>query len=256
MLLLPVLTFLAGLFIGSVAAYAAETIMAHRSWARPACPYCKTLYAGLQWSATFGLLFGAGRCPACGRPVRWQRAVGELLLAATWAVLVVRYGLTWRVALTGIAAVPLIMVTVTDLETRLIPNRIILPASGTLAVIGTLAGTAMPGLSFRWWTVPAGGALGFLVFWALVAGGTALFGEGALGVGDIKLAAYIGLAVGFPLIVEALVLAILFGFVGGVILIIVNRGNLRTYIPYGPFLVLGGLTTLLWGMEIATWFLR
>lgn len=254
--MLPLLIFLTGLVCGALAAHGAETVMARRPWARPACPYCKTPYAGLQWSATLGPLFGAGRCPACGRPVRWQRAVGELLLAATWTVLVVRYGLTWRAALSGIAAVPLIMVTVTDLETRLIPNRIILPACGALAVMGTLAGTAMPGLSFRWWTVLAGGAFGFLVFWALVAGGTALFGEGALGVGDIKLAAYIGLVVGFPLIVEALVLAILFGFVGGVILVIIHRGNLRIYIPYGPFLVLGGLTTLLWGMEIAAWFLR
>ncbi|OQA12138.1 MAG: Type IV leader peptidase family protein [Chloroflexi bacterium ADurb.Bin360] len=110
--------------------------------------------------------------------------------------------------------------------------------------------------SWTWWQSLAGGAVGLGVFWVLVVLGTLVWGEGALGYGDVKLAAYIGLVVGFPLIIEALVLTFVFGFVGAVLLLLSRKGSLRSFFPYGPFLVLGAVTTMLWGLEIVVWYLR
>lgn len=250
-----ILAVLAALVVGAGASLAAEIIMARRVWGKPRCPYCQEPYSPVRWSAVLSFLSGRRACDRCGQPLRWQRLAGELLLAALWGVLVARYGLSWRVALTMLAGVPLVMVLVTDLETRLIPNRIMLPAIGAMAALGIFLGPAVPGVgSWTWWQSLAGGVVGLGVFWVLVVLGTLVWGEGALGYGDVKLAAYIGLVVGFPLIIEALVLTFVAGFIGAVLLLLSRRGSLRSFFPYGPFLVLGAVTTMLWGIEIALWY--
>ena len=254
--MIPLLMSVAGLLVGALAAHVAETIMARRAWHAPACPYCQAHYERWQWSATLAYLTGKQRCRACGKALRWPRLAGELFLAATWGILAARYGLAPRVFLALAASVPLAMVLVTDLETRLIPNRIILPAVAVMLVAGSLWGPAVPGIQgWLWWHAPVGGLLGLLVFWVLGAMGVALLGEGALGAGDVKLAAFVGLAVGYPLIIEALLLTFLLGGVGAILVLLFRRGSLRTAIPYGPYLVLGCAATMLYGMEIIRWFL-
>jgi leader peptidase (prepilin peptidase)/N-methyltransferase len=147
------------------------------------------------------------------------------------------------------------MVLVTDLEVKLIPNRIMYPAIGAMLVIGTLFGPAVPSVTLiAWWHVPLGGLVGFLVMWLLAWVGVALLGEGALGAGDVKLAAYMGVVTGFPLIIVALLMTFLLGGVGALGVLIARRGSLRTAIPYGPFLVLGCTAVLLYGRTLSLWF--
>jgi leader peptidase (prepilin peptidase)/N-methyltransferase len=77
-----------------------------------------------------------------------------------------------------------------------------------------------------------------------------------LGGGDVKLAAFVGLITGFPLVIEALVLTILIGAAVSLILLVTRVRSLRDPIPYGPFLIAGAVITLLWGYPIAAWFLH
>ncbi len=248
---------IAALIVGAVAVLAAEKIMAQRRWERPRCPNCQMPYSWTGWSAVLAFFAGYRACRECGRPMRWQRLTGELFLVALWSLLVSRYGFSWRVGLAMLAGVPLVMVLVTDLETRLIPNRIMLPSILAMMLLGMFCGPMVPGLAdWTWWHSLAGGLIGFGVFWGLVVLGTLVWGEGALGYGDVKLAAYIGLVVGFPLIVEALVLTFILGFLGALALIISRKGSLRSFFPYGPFLVLAAMVTMLWGMEIVVWYFR
>lgn len=252
-----ILVSLLAFVVGAIAALAAEAIMMRRSWGLPRCPHCQIHFRWYQSSALLALLSGKRFCGGCGQPLRWQRLVAELALAANWGLLVARYGLSWRVVLAMLAAVPMVMVLVTDLETRLIPNRLIVPSAAVAAVVGTIFGPSVPGLAdWTWWHSIAGGALAFGVFWVLVLIGTLLWGEGALGHGDVKLAAYLGLVVGFPLVIEALVLTFVFGFLGAVMVILTRKGSLRSFFPYGPFLVLGAMVTMIWGVEIITWYLQ
>lgn len=254
---MAILAVIAALIVGAFAMHLAEALMARRALAWPLCPHCQEPYPRLHWSAVLSFLTGQRFCRECGQPLRWQRLVGELLLAALWGVLAARYGFSGRALLALLACIPLAMVLVTDLETRLIPNRIMLPAIGAMLALGTGFGPAVPGLdAWEWWHSLLGGLIGFGVFWVLVVLGTLVWGEGALGYGDVKLAAFIGLAVGFPLIIEALVLTFIFGFLGALALLLLRRGSLRSYFPYGPFLVLGAAVTLLWGVEIVVWYFR
>ncbi len=246
-----------GVVIGALTAHLAEAVMAHRRFTAPACPHCTTAYSPLQWSALLALVTGRWRCQSCGKGLRLPRLLAELFLGASFALLLARYGLSWRVILAMAALIPLAMILVTDIETRLIPNKISLPALGVMLVVSVAVGPALPfaSASGNWWRGIAGALIGFLVMRILVTLGVAVFGEGALGEGDITLAAYIGAIVGYPLIFEALVLAFLIGGVGAFVVLITQHGGLRTAIPYGPFLILGCATTIIWGQEILFWFL-
>ncbi len=254
--LLTLVLILLGWGGGIAAAHMGEAAMARRAVTGPRCPYCQTPAPPGQWSLVIAWLSGHRHCGACGQPLRWERVAAEVLVAATWGLLGWRYGLQPASLLGILAALPLAMVLVTDLEAKLIPNRVMFPAIGAMLVLGVLFGPAMPAApGWRLSTAPVGGLIGGLTFAFFVWFGTMLFGEGALGVGDIKLATFVGLVVGYPWIITALVLTLLLGGLGGVIVLVVKRGSLRTAIPYGPFLVLGCVLTMIWGVEITHRFL-
>lgn len=245
-----------GLAVGAFAAHGAEALLAKRALSRPYCPYCQVERSPWQWSVTAALISGRWRCRACDQPLRWPHLAAEMLLAAGWGGMMARHGVSLRSLLAMVAMVPLIMVIVTDLERKLIPNALMLPSIGAMLGLGLILGPVVPGLTLTaWWHVPLGGLIGFFVFWGLALLGGAVFGEGALGAGDVKLAAYVGLVVGFPLVIEALMLTFFLGGAGALLFILMRRGSLRTAIPYGPFLVLGALVTILFGLDILHWYL-
>jgi len=96
----------------------------------------------------------------------------------------------------------------------------------------------------------AGGGIGFITFLVI-----ALLSHGGMGWGDIKLAALIGLATGFPLVFMALIIGSIIGSVVAVFFLIAKKKGRKEAIPFGPFLSLGTLITLLWGSNILAWYL-
>jgi leader peptidase (prepilin peptidase)/N-methyltransferase len=95
-----------------------------------------------------------------------------------------------------------------------------------------------------------GGAIGFAVFLLI-----ALVSRGGMGWGDVKLAALIGLATGFPLVFLAIIMAAILGGIVAVALLIAKKRGRRQTIPFGPFLALATMVTLLWGSNILSWYL-
>jgi leader peptidase (prepilin peptidase)/N-methyltransferase len=83
----------------------------------------------------------------------------------------------------------------------------------------------------------------------------ALVSRGGMGWGDVKLAALIGLATGFPLVFVAIIMAAILGGVVAVVLLITRRRGRREMIPFGPFLAVAAMVTLLWGNNILGWYL-
>ena len=241
--------------VGALMAHVAEAVMTGRRLVMPQCPYCTTSYHPMQWSALLAVLTERGRCTQCGKFFRWSRLVGELFLMVSWTLLVWRYGLSWRVGYSMLSLIPLGLIMVTDLAVKRVPNVIILPSIAVLLIVGTLFGPGLPRLHWWRWSMTLQGALlAFVAMRLLVWFGVAAFGAGALGEGDITLATYIGALVGYPLIIEALVLGFLFGGVGAAFVLITRRGSLNTAIAYGPYLILGGTVTLLYGVVIMGWF--
>ena len=151
------------------------------------------------------------------------------------------YGLlAWRYPVSGTLMVAtchasiLALIVVTDLEARLVPNVVVVPA---MALAAVLAAVVWPRLAPQ---MLLGGAVGFLFFLVLV-----LIYPRGMGWGDVKLAGYVGLIAGYPRVLVCLLIAILAGGVAAAGLLLSGRGGWRSYMPYAPFLALGGALALL-----------
>lgn len=210
----------------------------------PRCPYCGQAYPPAAWIATFGFIIYRGKCPNCGHPIPWRRPILELATASVFAFLWLGYGLSGQLAILSLYTALLLLIFVIDLETRLVPNIIVLPA---MALAGGLS-LIYPGMGLT--RSLLGGAIGFSFFYLV-----ALVGRGGMGAGDVKLAGFIGLITGFPEVIFALIVATVLGGLITFLLVVSRRKGLKDFIPYGPFLVVGGLTALLYGSQVVDWYL-
>lgn len=144
-----------------------------------------------------------------------------------------------------------IIIFVIDLEHGLILNKVVYP-SMVLALL--LALYPWPWLNesiaMRVAYAALGGAIGFVIFLLI-----ALISRGGMGWGDVKLAALVGLATGFPLVFLAIIMGAILGGIVAVALVIAKKRKRRQTIPFGPFLALAAMVTLLWGINILSWYL-
>ena len=157
---------------------------------------------------------------------------------ATWIglalVCVVVFGISLEALVAAAGCAVLVAVTVTDLERRIIPNRIVLPALAVALVVQTARDPSVE------WVVAAAGAGAFFLVMALVY-------PAGLGMGDVKLAAFLGAWLGRDVVI-ALFVGSLLGALAAV-LVLVRRGasGRKATLPYGPFLALGGVVALFFG---------
>lgn len=167
----------------------------------------------------------------------WRRRL--LTVGATaglFAIAGARYDHAGQLALVSAYICALLVCAATDLLSYRVPNAITYPA-----IVGTLiAGALMPGAHIA--NVLAGGALagGVLLVPAIFTGGV------GMGMGDVKLATFVGLALGFALLPPALLLMALGGGVVASVLLLSGLRKRGEPIPYAPFIAGGALITLLW----------
>lgn len=146
-------------------------------------------------------------------------------LAGTPVMLVVR----------SVFVLVLVQVIFFDFEHHLILDRVMFPAMA-LALIVSFFG-------HPWWVGLATGFGAGLLFLLLAIGGSALLKQEALGFGDVKLAAFMGLLLGVPLIFSALFYGVLLAGIGAIVFVVWHR-SLRGNIAYGPYLAAGALLAL------------
>lgn len=173
----------------------------------------------------------------------WRNATVVGATLALFGLVWQRYGPSAQLIWMSIYASLFVLIAIIDLEHRLVLNRVVLPGAILALVISGLA--ANPPLT----SAALGGAIGFSLFAAL-----AIAWPGAMGGGDVKLAGLIGLMTGFPQVVVALAVSTLAGGVAAAFLLLTRIRGQRSYIPYAPFLVLGGMVGLLYGSEILAWY--
>lgn len=194
----------------------------------------------LAWSGLLATLSGNRRCPACGKPLGWRHTAVEIVFPALLAVLYLQFGFTPYFGWTALYTAILTILFITDLEHRLIQHAVIFPAI-LLALAGSFFSPA-----FTWKQAIVGGAVGFISFYLL-----ALLARGGLGEGDVTLSAFLGLIIGLPNIIAALLYGMLLGGAVSVILLITRRATMKTFIPYGPFLILAGWAVMVWNTALA-----
>lgn len=185
-----------------------------------------------------------------------QRAITPAIPVATavlFAAMAVSVPTLWVVPAYLVFAAAMIALTVTDLDTQLIPNRILGPA--TLVALGLLVvGAVIAGDAIAVLRAAGGGAVYFAVMFAL-----ALLARGGLGFGDVKLAFLIGVFSGFlgwGHVVVAGVGSFLLGGLVAVLLLITKRSGRKDAIPFGPFMTLAAVIAVAFGEAITQWYLR
>ena len=241
--------FLVGIVVGAVVNQLGSDLPRRETLTEPHCPYCGRQRPWWQWIGVVAYAVGRPRCESCGAPMRLRRPLIEIGLGFAYGYLWMAFGPSPKLPFYGLYTAILALVLVTDLEHRLILNLVTYPA----IILGFVGSFFVPDVT--WWSALIGGAIGLIFFYLAALIGHAAFGAGALGGGDVKLAAFIGVVTGYPLVIEAIVLTILIGALTTLILLITGVRSLRDHIPYGPFLVAGAIVTLLWGYPIAVWFL-
>jgi leader peptidase (prepilin peptidase)/N-methyltransferase len=236
---LAVAAFAPGLALGSFLNVVAARVPLRRSIMRPpsACMACKQ---EIRWYDNVPLLSYAllrGRCRHCGVRIHFVYPAVELLTAVLLAGCVLAFGLSAEAAVAAFFCAVLVAVSAIDIEHRIIPNRIVLPA----AVVVLAANTARD-LSPEW--IVAGlAASGFLL-------AAALAYPAGMGMGDVKLALLMGVALGKTVPV-ALLAGMVAAMIPGIILFARYGKRARKMgIPFGPFLALGSVVALFWGREL------
>ena len=234
-----------GLALGSFLNVVAARVPLHVSVVRPrsACPTCA---AQIEWYDNIPLVSYAllrGRCRSCSSRIGLAYPAVELLTAVLIAGCVLRFGLSARAAIAAGVCAVLVVVSATDLEHRIVPNRVILPA--TLAVLAANLLVA-PGLE---WPLAAVAAATFLFVPALAA-------PGALGMGDVKLALFLGAALGATAGV-AVMLGLFAALIPSLVLIARYGSKARKMaLPLAPFLAIGGVIALFAGHALLDLYLR
>jgi len=252
MLFVYILAGLVGLCVGSFLNVVIYRVPNKMSIATPAshCPKCGYK---LKWYDNIPILsycILGGRCRSCKEPISFRYTAVEILNAVLWlgcAMLLWKESVPYA-CIAMLACSVGICIAFIDLEHMLIFDRfqLILLALGVAAIFFD-SGTT-------WYSHLIGMAAGFVSFFLFGAIGKKIWKNDALGGGDVKLAAVLGLLLGW----EKLLLAVLIAsLIASVVLIIVRRvrgDGKNTEYPFGPFLVLGMTVALLFGNRIISWY--
>jgi leader peptidase (prepilin peptidase)/N-methyltransferase len=243
-----VLAFVGGLLAGSFVTVVAHRVPRGESIVGPRsrCPFCGVQIAAYDNVPVLSWLVLRGRARCCGARISARYPLTELAVAALYATTVLVLWDDWTEVVEGLIFIPVLAaVTLSDLERRIIPNKIL--GVGALAAV-VVAAIGDPGsLPVR---LIAGAGAGGILFVAALA-----YPRG-MGLGDVKLAATMGLFLGRN-VIPAMFVALLTGsLVGLVIIAREGAAGRKMAIPFGPFLALGGVVGLLLGDQLIDLYLN
>jgi leader peptidase (prepilin peptidase)/N-methyltransferase len=228
-----------GLALGSFLNVVAARVPLKRSVVKPAsaCMSCGTTLAWHDNIPLFSWLLLRGRCRTCGTAIPWKYPAVELATALLVAACFLVFGLSWDAAVASFFCATLVAVSITDLERRIIPNRIVLPAAAVVLIAQTLLHPSPQ------WLIGGLAASGFLLLAALAY-------PAGMGMGDVKLALLLGIMLG-KVVPVALMAGMVAALVPAVYLLAKHGQAARKMgIPFGPFLAFGGIVGLFAGDAI------
>lgn len=250
-----ILSSMVGLIIGSFLNVVICRLPARESiGGRSRCPHCRRNLEWFELLPVLSFLILKRKCRTCKGAIAWQYPLVELATALLFSV-----SLSFRVAEAGSLTLPVALMAVrdwcfiatltvtfmTDLTSQLIYDAPLFIAGGAVLVLGLAAGEPL-------WPTILGGILGasFFGLQYLISKGTWIGG------GDIILGGFLGLTLGFPLILVNLALAYVAGLSVALPLIASSKKQWRSRIAFGTFLSLTGIVTLVWGNQILDWYLQ
>ncbi|MBV8668894.1 MAG: prepilin peptidase [Candidatus Eremiobacteraeota bacterium] len=229
--LLVAIAGLVGLAIGSFLNVVIYRVPRDESISFPPshCTVCGHLLSAGDNVPVISWLVLRGRCRYCGDPISSRYPLVELMTAALFVVSVLRFGASLQTLAAAVLSAYLIVTVFVDIDHLLILDVVTVPVAIAALIIALVQGQALPAL--------AGAATGAALFGLLyiVTRGT------GLGLGDVKLAACLGLFIGWPNTLAMSAASVVIGAIIAVPLLVARKRRGRDVVPFGPFLVLGAL---------------
>jgi len=232
---------LLGLAVGSFLNVCIYRIPAGESIVAPPshCPVCQTRLKAPDLIPVLSYIFLKGRCRYCQTPISPRYALVEALTAIVFIMVLYKFGVGATLVKYLFATALIITVTFIDLDHFIIPNGLVLA--------GIIAGLAFLPLTGEFTALNAlSGILsasGFLLFLYIVS-------RGGMGMGDIKLAAVMGIFLGWPMSLFAVILACFTAGLVGIALLLTGLKKRKDPIPFGPFLAFATFATFMWGQDM------
>jgi len=261
---LAVIFVLLGMIVASFLNVCCDRLPAKQSLVYPPshCPACSRRLAVKDLIPIFSYLWLRGRCRYCKAPIPRRVLWVEIATAVLFGLAYWQYSLSIELIIALFYISLFMVLLVIDLEHGLILNKIVYPALVVALVISIFVPPSQlthisGGVAYLIDNLPQlgiaqaaiGGGIGFVVFFLIV-----IVSRGGMGFGDVKLAALIGLVTGY-LVVVALLMGMILGGLAAVILLGFKIKKRKEAMPFGPFLAVAAIVTLLWGNDILNWYL-
>ena len=241
--------FVLGLMVGSFLNVVIHRIPRHESVVSPrsACPSCGTEISNRDNVPVLSWLALRGRCRSCDEPISPRYPLVELTTGVIFALVGARLGADWALPAFLVFSAGLIALSAIDLDTYLLPRKVVYPtlfATAALLLVAAAATRDLRGLA----EAGAGGLIGFGIFFLIH-----FISPKGMGFGDVRLAGVIGMALGWiqlPLVAVGLFLAFLLATIVGVGLMVAGRRGRKDKVPFGPFLAAGAMLAVLVGHKV------
>ena len=235
-----------------------ESVIAPRSH----CPHCNRMIAWYDNIPLLSWIALRARCRHCKGTISPRYVLVELLTAVLFVLVWQRYGFDPRTPAFWLCTGGLILGTFVDLEHYIIPDRVSIGGIIAGLVLSPLI-PSLHGQTMAWRALlesAIGAAVGAGLLWAVAWIGERIFKKEAMGMGDVKLLGAVGAWMGWPAVLFTVFVSSLGGSIAGLFLILTNRREWQSKIPYGPFIALAALLWYLGGDHLwhgyFRWMLR
>lgn len=237
-----------GLAIGSFLNVCIHRLPSGKSIVKPGshCPKCGEPIRSRDNIPVLSYLLLKGRCRNCGGRISFRYPVVEVTSALILVLVYMKFGPTIEFFGYGYFCLALLVIFFTDIDKRIIPDSVIYP-SLVLGLPFTLFFTA---LTEERVSGLLGMVLGFCVLLFVGWFGRLIFKKEAMGGGDIKMAAVVGIFLGWKLLLVSLFLSVVLGAVVGAAIMAIRRKEDGSEIPFGSFIAIGSVVTLFWGAQL------
>ena len=189
-----------------------------------------------------------GRCRQCQASISWRYPLVELLTGLGALSIFLKSGLTLATLIYFIFIACLLVITFIDLDHRIIPDVITLPGILVFFVMAL----AVPDITLK------NSLIGLLIgggsLWAVAFIYKLVTGKDGMGGGDIKLLAMMGVLIGWQGVLFTIFISSAIGAITGLLVMLIQKGNLKLAIPFGPFLAIGAVAYIFFGQQLIYWY--
>ncbi len=210
------------------------------------CPRCAAPIRAWQNIPLVSWIALRGKCANCANPISARYPAVEVFTGALSMLMAWRFGYSAALVAGLLFAWAMVALTFIDFDTQLLPDDITLP----LLWAGLLVNAFGMFVDLR--SAVLGAAAGYLLLWSVYWAFRLIAKKEGMGYGDFKLLAAIGAWTGWQVLPFALVIAAGVGAVVGSVFLWLSKRGADTRIPFGPYLALAGIASLLWGREAVT----